>query len=107
MIHNIAQGNRTKSRRTKDVDVEPTADAESSDDNQSASPDIGGYGESDSEIEFSESGDSDDDDAPADRAAGGSWLKPVPSKLVIKAARARRARCTRVATSGLQNSAVK
>ena len=27
MIHNIAQGNRTKSRRTKDVDVEPAAAA--------------------------------------------------------------------------------
>ena len=106
MIHNIAQGNRTKSRRTKDVDVEPTADVGGSDDNQSASPDTGGYGESDSEVEFSESDDSDGG-APAGRAAGGSWRKPVPPKLVMKAARARRARCTRVATSGLQNSAVK
>ena len=106
MIHNIAQGNRTKSRRTKDADVEPTADVGGSDDNQSASPGTGGHGESDSEIEFSESDDSDDDGAPAGRAAGGSWRKPVPSKLVIKAARARRARCTRVDTSDLQDSVV-
>ena len=110
MIHNIAQGNRTKSRRTKDVDVEPAADAGGSDSNQSASPGTGGYGESNSEIEFSEDDESDDgggDSTPGDRAAGGSWRKPVPSKLVIKAARARRARRNNVATGDMQSSAVK
>ena len=104
MIHNIAQGNRTKSRRTKDVDVEPTADVGGSGSNQSASPGTGDYGESNSEIEFSE----DDDDTPEDRVAGGSWRKPVPSKLVIKAARARRARRKGAAIEdNIQNSAVK
>ena len=34
MIHNIAQGNRTKSRRTKDVDVEPAAGMDGSDGSQ-------------------------------------------------------------------------
>ena len=104
MIHNIAQGNRTKSRRTKDVDVEPAAGAGDGDDNQSASPDTGGYGESNSEIEFSE----DDDDTPGVGVAGGSRRKSVPSKLVIKAARARRARRNSVVTvDNIQNSAVK
>ena len=105
MIHNIAQGNRTKSRRTKDVDVEPAADAGDSDGNQSASPGTGDYGESNSEIEFSEGGEDDDggdDSTPGDRAAGGSWRKPVPSKLVIKAAKARRARRSSVATGGIR-----
>ena len=88
MIHNIAQGNRTKSRRTKDVDVEPAAGAGDGDDNQSASPDTGGYGESNSEIEFSE----DDDDTPGVGVEGDSRRKSVPSKFIIKAARARRAR---------------
>ena len=106
MIHNIAQGNRTKSRRTKDVDVEPAANADGSDGNQSASPDTGGYGESNSEIEFSEDDDSDDDSTPGDRVAGGSWRKPVPSKLVIKAARARRAWRSNIATGDIQSSAV-
>ena len=107
---NIAQGNRTKSRRTKDVDVEPAADAGDSDSNQSASPGTGDYGESNSEIEFSEDDEGDDggdDSTPGDRAAGGSWRKPVPSKLVIKAARARRARRNNVATGDIQSSAVK
>ena len=88
MIHNIAQGNRTKSRRTKDVDVEPAADADDSDSNQSASPGTGGYGESNSEIEFSEDGE----DTPGGERTSGPKRKPVPSKLVLKAARARRAR---------------
>ena len=90
MIHNIAQGNRTKSRRTKDVDVEPSAEAGDNDDNQSASPDTGEYGESDSnsEIEFSEDGE----DTPGGERTSGPKRKPVPSKLVLKAARARRAR---------------
>ena len=42
------------------------------------------HGGSNSEIEFSE----DDNDIPEDRVTGGSWRKPMPSKLVIKAARA-------------------
>ena len=90
MIHNIAQGNRTKSRRTKDVDVEPSAGAGDNNNNQSASPDTGDYGESDSnsEIEFSE----DDEDTLGGKGASGPKRKPVPSKLVLKAARARRAR---------------
>ena len=93
MIHNIAQGNRTKSRRTKDVDVEPTASAGDGDYNQSAPPNTGGYGELNSEIEFSEN----DGDPPEVEAAGGPRRKPVPSKLVIKAARARRARRNKTA----------
>ena len=88
MIHNIAQGNRTKSRRTKDVDVEPAVGTGDGNGDQSAPPDTGDYGESNSEIEFSE----EDDNTPEGRAAGGSRRKPVPSKLIIKAARARRAR---------------
>ena len=81
-----------------------------SDGNQSASPDTGNYGESNSEIEFSEDDEGDgggDDSTPGDRAAGGSWRKSVPSKLVIKAARARRARRNNVATGDIQSSAVK
>ena len=90
MIHNIAQGNRTKSRRTKDVDVEPSAGPGDDSNNQSASPDTGDYGESDSnsEIEFSE----DDEDTLGGKGASGPKRKSVPSKLVLKAARARRAR---------------
>ena len=104
MIHNIAQGNRTKSRRTKDVDVEPTASAGDGDYNQSAPPNTGGYGELNSEIEFSE----DDGDPPEVEATGGPRRKPVPSKLVIKAARARRARRNKTAAGdNIQNSAVK
>ena len=105
MIHNIAQGDRTKSRRTKDVDVEPAAGTGDGDGNQSASPDTGDYGESNSEIEFSED---DDDGIPEDEVGGGTRRKPVPSKLVIKAARARRARHNKAATGdNIQNSAVK
>ena len=99
MIHNIAQGDRTKSRRTKDVDVEPAADAGDGNGDQSAPPDTGDYGESNSEIEFSE----EDDDIPEGRAAGGSRRKPVPSKLIIKAARARRARRNNATTGGNRN----
>ena len=107
MIHNIAQGNRTKSRRTKDVDVEPAADVGGSDSNRSASPGTGDYGESNSEIDFSEDDDGSDGSTPGDRVAGGSWRKPVPSEIVIKAARARRARRNSVATGDVQSSAVK
>ena len=65
---------------------------------------VGSYGESNSEIEFSES----DDETPEGRMAGGAWRKPVPPKLVIKAARARRARRNNTTTAdSIQNSAVK
>ena len=59
MIHNIAQGNRTKSRRTKDVDVEPNAGEYSGDDDRDEALD-----ESNSEIDFTEEpgGDSDGGD---------------------------------------------
>ena len=107
MIHNIAQGNRTKSRRAKDVDVEPAAGMDGSDGSQSASPDTGGYGESNSEIDFSEGEDGDGDSTPTDGVTGGSRRKPVPSKLVIKAAKARRARRSSVATGGIQSNVVK
>ena len=107
MIHNIAQGNRTKSRRTKDVDVEPAAGMDGSDGSQNASPDTGGYGESNSEIDFSEDEDGDVDSTPTDGVTGGSWRRPVPSKLVIKAAKARRARRSSVATGGIQSNVVK
>ena len=100
---NIAQGNRIKSRRSKDVDAEPAAGDGGVDDNQSASADTGEYGESNSEIDLSE----DDENIPVDRAEEGSRRKPVPSKLVIKAARARRARRNNVATGDMQSSAVK
>ena len=99
MIHNIAQGNRTKSRRTKDVDVEPAAEAGDGNGDQCAPPDTRDYGESNSEIEFSE----EDDDIPEGRAAGGSRRKPVPSKLIIKAAKARRARRNNATTGGNRN----
>ena len=105
MIHNITQGDRTKPRRTKDADVEPTTGAGDGGGNQSASPDTGDYGESNSVIEFSED---DDDGIPEDKVGGGTRRKPVPSKLVIKAARARRARHNKAAIGdNIQNSAVK
>ena len=60
----------------------------------------GGYGELNSEIEFSE----DDGDPPEVEATGGPRRKPVPSKLVIKAARARRARRNKTAAGdNIQN----
>ena len=82
------------------MDVEPTADAGDDDGNQSASPDTGDYGESNSEIEFSEE---DDGDIPEDRVLEGSRRKPVPSTLVIKAARARRARRNAATGDDIQN----
>ena len=88
MIHNIAQGNRTKSRRTKDVDVEPAGGAGDSGGDKSVSPDTGDHGELNSEVEFSE----DDDGIPGDRAEAGSHREQMPSKYILKAARARRAR---------------
>ena len=50
----------------------------------------------------------DDGGIPEDKVGGGTRRKPVPSKLVIKAARARRARHNKAAIGdNIQNSAVK
>ena len=63
MIHNIAQGNRTKSRRTKDVDAEPNASDDSGSDDRSGAPGAGDC-ESNSEIDFTE--ESEDDSSGED-----------------------------------------
>ena len=55
--------NRTKPRRTKDVDVEPNAGANSDSDNQSATPSTGAY-ESNSEIDFTEESEDEGDRQP-------------------------------------------
>ena len=87
MIHNIAQGNRTKSRRTKDVDVEPNAGEYSGDDDRDEALD-----ESNSEIDFTEEPEDDSSGEDGYERKGAKGVKRAPSKLVIKAARARRAR---------------
>ena len=58
MLHNIPLGNTTKSRRTKDVDIEPVADGGALGyDGSSNSDDENGQlgGDSDSEVEISDS----------------------------------------------------
>ena len=91
MIHNIAQGNRTKSRRTKDVDVEPNAGDDSDNGGQDGAPGVGGH-ESNSEIDFTEKSGGESDGGGDNERKGVDGKKRVPSELVIKAARARRAR---------------
>ena len=99
MIHNIAQGNRTKSRRTKDVDVEPNAGEYSGDDDRDEALD-----ESNSEIDFTEESGDDSDGGNGHERKGASREKRVPSKLVIKAARARRARRGALSTDERSNA---
>ena len=76
MIHNIAQGNRTKSRRTKDVDVEPNAGEYSGDDDRDEALD-----ESNSEIDFTEEPGDDSGGEDGHEHKGASREKRVPSKL--------------------------
>ena len=86
------------------MDVEPAGGAGGSGGDKSASPDTGDHGELNSEVEFSE----DDDDTPEGRAVAGSHRKPMPSKYILKAARARRARRNdAAAVDNIQDSAVK
>ena len=91
MIHNIAQGNRTKSRRTKDVDVEPNAGDGSDSDDRSVA--LGADDcESNSEIDFTEESEDDSSGEGGHERKGAGERKRAPTKLIIKAARARRAR---------------
>ena len=99
MIHNIAQGNRTKSRRSKDVDVEPNAGEYSDDDGRGEALD-----KSNSEIDFTEESGDDSDGEDGHERKGASREKRVPSKLVIKAARARRARRCALSTGKHSNA---
>ena len=91
MIHNIAQGNRTKSRRTKDVDVEPNAGDDSDSGGRGGAPVADGH-ESNSEVDFTEESGGESDSGGGHERKGAGGEKRVPSKLVIKAARARKAR---------------
>ena len=108
MLHNIPLGNTTKSRRTKDVDIEPTADSGALGyDGSGNSDDENGQlgGDSDSEVEISDSEAEmeleESAGAEAETAAGErepeSEQKPRPNK----------DRKNRNNNSNIQNSAVK
>ena len=90
MIHNIVLGNSTKSRRTKDVDVEPDSSGDEKEEARAAGGG-GGVDESSSEVEATDleySGDSESevgpeheqDDEPQQTAA--PFL--VPSQVIVK-----------------------
>ena len=83
MIHNIVLGNSTKSRRTKDVDVEP-------DDGEGG--EVGGKAAKDSEIESSSEAEatsseySGESGAESEQGAAGVPGVPalVPAQVVVK-----------------------
>ena len=89
MIHNIVLGNSTKSRRTKDVDVEPGSDGG---DEEGASPTrSNNAGESSSEVEVTDSehsGESDteveSDREPEPEPQPAATPGLIPSQVVVK-----------------------
>ena len=80
MIHNIALGNSTKSRRTKDVDVEPEDEEDGGMEAKAAG---GGEIESSSEAEATDSEYSGESGAESEQGAAGVPAL-VPSQVIVK-----------------------
>ena len=80
MIHNIALGNSTKSRRTKDVDVEPEDEEDGGMEAKAAG---GGEIESSSEAEVTDSEYSGESGAESEQGAAGVPAL-VPSQVIVK-----------------------
>ena len=73
------------------MDVEPNAGDDSDNDGRDGTPGADGH-ESNSEVDFTEESGDESDSGGGHERKGAGGEKRVPSKLVIKAARARRAR---------------